>query len=157
MTMSAIHLVVAKQPDESLAEVVARRLRGYLAEHRISHKDFGEAVGWDRGKYQRRLSGEVSLDLRDLEEIERATGITVAFMLTGVQELPPRPPNRSAIVDELPQVIQLRPIKVDDKLLDSPEIVDEDAAQWLALAEERPSWRPSDQPDDQASLVQLAA
>lgn len=126
--MDALH--VAAKPS-NLAEIAASRLRGYLAERRISHKEFGEMVGWDRGKYQRRLAGEVALDLEDLQDIEQNTPITVAFLLTGVEEQPPRPPStRHSAPRQLGQVVHLR------QVTDDP-IVEDAATAYIELAESR--------------------
>ncbi len=115
-----------------LWELAAARLRGYLAENRISHKEFGELVGWDRGKYQRRLAGEVALDLQDLGDIEQNTPITVSFLLTGYDEVPPRPPA-TRHVQARPQrkVAHLRPVGAN------PPAVDDDATAYVELAESR--------------------
>ncbi len=117
-------LVLAKRPDATLAKTVAARLRGYLAERRISHKEFGEMVGWDRGKYQRRLSGDVALDLADLEEIEQRTPLTVGFLLTGFDDVPPRPPATRATPHSRDggEVIRLRSVDADPEIATSPYV-----------------------------------
>ena len=64
-----------------LAAAVARRLRGQLAERRISQKRFGELTGWGRGHIYQRMSGNVPLDLDELEHIEQTTGIPLSLLL----------------------------------------------------------------------------
>lgn len=69
--------------DESLTEAVARRLRGQLAEQMISKKQFSELTGWNRMLVYRRLRGEIPLNTAEFELIERTTGISPEFLLTG--------------------------------------------------------------------------
>lgn len=129
-----MHAVGAHGPD-TLAETVAARLRGYLAERRISHKEFGELVGWDRGKYQRRLSGEVALDLADLEDIERNTGLSVTFLVTGIDNMPPKPPAIYSVPSRQEnRVVPIRPIEPD--VAPESDIVDDAAARYIAMAEQ---------------------
>lgn len=66
---------------ESLTEAVARRLRGQLAERRITQKRFQEMTGWGRMYVYRRLTGEKALDTAELQLIEEAAGIPVARLL----------------------------------------------------------------------------
>lgn len=82
---------------ESLTSAVARRLRGQLAEQRISQKEFGELTGWGRMAIYRRLTGETALDTNDLEHIEQTTGISVERLLSDPPDPlypPPRPLRR---------------------------------------------------------------
>jgi transcriptional regulator with XRE-family HTH domain len=76
---------------EPLTEAVARRLRGLLAELRISQKDFGAKTGWGRAYVYRRLTGETPMDTADLEHIQDATGIQVLYLVgeTGPRYQPP--------------------------------------------------------------------
>lgn len=62
---------------ESLTEAVARRLRGQLAERRLTQKRFQELTGWGRMYVYRRLTGEMAFDTSELEHIESTTGILV--------------------------------------------------------------------------------
>ncbi len=66
---------------ESLTEAVARRLRGQLAERRITQKRFQELTGWGRMYVYRRLTGETPFDTSDLQRIEEAAGIPVNRLL----------------------------------------------------------------------------
>lgn len=128
--MSAINVLQGDTPEGTLSSAVARRIRGYLAERRISHKEFGQMVGWDRGRYQRRLAGEVPLTLDDLEQIMRGTGLSLSFLLTGVEETPPRPPVIAAM-PPTNRIVDLRS-RIDERANDA-EVIDEDAMQWVAL------------------------
>jgi len=120
--------------DASLPSVAAARLRGYLAERRISHKTFGEMVGWDRGRYQLRLAGKVPLNLADLEEIEARAGISAIYLLTGITNSPPLPPSsgpRPSPVRRLRQtgLAVVPAVNNDDGLSD-------DAQYYVTLAED---------------------
>jgi transcriptional regulator with XRE-family HTH domain len=66
---------------ESLQTAVARRLRGLLAEMRMSKTEFAARLGWDRGYLYRRLNGETPLDVADLDLIEQATRIRADYLI----------------------------------------------------------------------------
>ena len=69
---------------ETLPEAVARRLRGQLAEHRITQRRLGQLTGWSAMYISRRYVGETALDVKDLETIHAVTGISPAILLTGI-------------------------------------------------------------------------
>jgi transcriptional regulator with XRE-family HTH domain len=69
---------------ETLTEAVARRLRGQLAEHRITQRRLSQLTGWSAMYISRRYVGETALDIKDLETIHAVTGITPEKLLTGV-------------------------------------------------------------------------
>lgn len=69
---------------QGLREHVAGRLRGQLAERRISQKRFSELTGWGRGHIYQRLTGKVALNLDELEHIEVAVGIPMSLLLPRV-------------------------------------------------------------------------
>jgi predicted transcriptional regulator len=66
---------------ETLAQAAARRLRGQLGEQCMSKSEFAELLGWSRAFVQRRIQGEVALNLDELELIQRRTGIRITFLL----------------------------------------------------------------------------
>jgi transcriptional regulator with XRE-family HTH domain len=68
---------------ETLTAAVARRLRGQLAEHRITQRRLGELTGWSAMYISRRYTGETALDMKDLEIIHNVTGISPALLLIG--------------------------------------------------------------------------
>ena len=68
---------------ENLTAMVARRLRGQLAELRINQKQFAELTGWGRASVYRRLIGATALNTAELEHIEQVTGIHTMYLLTG--------------------------------------------------------------------------
>lgn len=73
---------------ESLTEAVARRLRGQLAERRISGLQLAKLTGLGRGTIDRRLRAETAMNTDELELIERVTGISAVYLLTGQRENP---------------------------------------------------------------------
>lgn len=77
-------LLMTTAATETLTEAVARRLRGQLAEHRITQRRLGQLTGWSAMYISRRYVGETALDVKDLETIHAVTGITPEILLTGV-------------------------------------------------------------------------
>ncbi|WP_315913610.1 helix-turn-helix domain-containing protein [Arthrobacter sp. lap29] len=67
--------------SEPLSSKVARRLRGQLAELRISGSSLARITGLTQSKVSRRLNGDAPLELDELQMIEEATGISVAYLL----------------------------------------------------------------------------
>ena len=68
---------------ETLQDAAARRLRGLIAEARISKTEFSALTGWDRGYLYRRLSGETPLDMNDLDTIEHTVRFRAEYLVTG--------------------------------------------------------------------------
>jgi transcriptional regulator with XRE-family HTH domain len=81
--------------EETLQAAVARRLRGLLAEIRMTKTEFAERVGWDRGYLYRRLSGETAMDVCNLETIEQTVRFRAEYLMFGHEPkiAPPRPPK----------------------------------------------------------------
>jgi transcriptional regulator with XRE-family HTH domain len=84
--MTTLHVV-----GEPLSLAVARRLRGILAEARISQKTLQDLTGWGRGHVQQRYYGKVPLNVAELEHIEQTVGIRTEYLMTG-QGIPFAPP-----------------------------------------------------------------
>ena len=84
--MSVQYVVMAIQEigaGETLQSAVARRLRGILAEVRMSKTEFAARLGWDRGYLYRRLNGETPIDVADLGRIEQSTRIRAEYLVGG--------------------------------------------------------------------------
>lgn len=64
-----------------MSQKVARRLRGQLAELRISGASLARITGLTQSKVSRRLTGDAPLELDELQVIEEATGISMAYLL----------------------------------------------------------------------------
>jgi len=84
--VSVQYVVMAIQEigaGETLQSAVARRLRGILAEVRMSKTEFAARLGWDRGYLYRRLNGETPIDVADLGRIEQSTRIRAEYLVGG--------------------------------------------------------------------------
>ncbi len=72
-----------------MTQASARRLRGQLAERNISGLMLANMTGLGRSTIDRRLRGLTALNTDELEAIERATGISAVYLLTGQMHGPP--------------------------------------------------------------------
>lgn len=143
--MSTESLIHGDYPDEPLAAAVARRLRGQLAEQRMTLEDLGKVLGLSKMAASRRVNGETPISLAELELIEAATPITAAYLLTGhhPSSAPKPPPPAQPFRPPHPaeRARQLRPVAdvAEDK---QPDLVTvDDRWKWYAeaLAEDTPS------------------
>lgn len=71
------------ETKETTQEAVARRLRGHLAEQRITHRELASVMGWDRGSSYRRFRGITALDVNELLRVTNTLGIDPTWLLTG--------------------------------------------------------------------------
>lgn len=76
--------LVFEGPGESRTEAAARRLRGGLAERRLSARQLAMQMGVSYTWMSRRINGKISMSLDDLAMIESASGISVTYLVTGV-------------------------------------------------------------------------
>lgn len=76
-------LTVVDGGGETRTEAVARRLRGQLAERRISGLQLAAATGIGRSAVDRRLRALTSINFDELDLIEQATGISADYLATG--------------------------------------------------------------------------
>ena len=83
--------VVDGQAGETLTEASARRLRGMLAEKRMSGRQVALRLGKSHAWIQRRLTGDVSMTIEDMEHIESVTGISAIYLITGMNAESRRP------------------------------------------------------------------
>lgn len=83
-------IVIPGGAGETYTEAVARRLRGQLAERRISAVRLSGMLGMSRAAIGRRLNGETALNTDELAEISRLTGISIGYLTTGTA-VNPRP------------------------------------------------------------------
>lgn len=132
--MTTESLIHGDYPDEPLTTAVARRLRGQLAEHRMTLEDLGKVLGLSKMAASRRVNGETPISLAELELIEAATPITAAYLLTGQHSGPPPPqPPPPAVRSFHPRrqgpVRRLRPVEENGEIQ-----VDDDAMAYLRLA-----------------------
>lgn len=83
--------VIDGERVETLTELVAKRLRGQLAERKIKRKDVVELTGWGRATVYRRLAGQTPLDTDELDTLWRLFGISPAALMTGGPDHTPWP------------------------------------------------------------------
>jgi transcriptional regulator with XRE-family HTH domain len=102
LSMTTENVISGDYPDEPLPQAVARRLRGQLAEHRMTLDDLGRVLGISRMGASRRVNGLTPVTLAELEIIDAMTPITATYLLTGHHPLatPPPPPSHPS---EAPQ------------------------------------------------------
>lgn len=84
-------IVVDGDRDESRSHAVARRLRGALAERRISVSEVARRIGMTQAALSRRMTGHVEFGVDLLDQICEATGISFMFVTTGMKEAPAGP------------------------------------------------------------------
>lgn len=82
--MSTLYAIENEQ-KESLTEASARRLRGALAEHRLTGRDLQRRLGVSYTWVSRRLNGKVAMSTDDLEMIEGVTGISAVYLVSGIK------------------------------------------------------------------------
>lgn len=86
MTTALEHL---PEPD---TQSVARRLRAYMGEHKITRVKLAVATGISRSTLANKLDGHTELTLDEITAIAHALGKSWLWVLTGVdQPLPPEP------------------------------------------------------------------
>lgn len=73
-------------PSEKRSEAIVRRLRGQLAENRISGTELAKRLGTTQALISRRLAGTVPFDIDELDAIERVTGISADYLWSGRRE-----------------------------------------------------------------------
>lgn len=71
---------------ETRSQAVARRLRGQLAERNITPSELARRLGVPQPKIQRRHAGKTPIQLDELDAIEKVTGISAEYLLTGVKK-----------------------------------------------------------------------
>lgn len=91
IVMTELEAVEGTAPTGSLAEDVASRLRGRLAERRIRQTEVMLATGWSKTTAYRKMNGKSALDVDELDNIWQAFGISPVFLITGRGDLPEPP------------------------------------------------------------------
>jgi hypothetical protein len=103
LSMTTENVISGDYPDEPLPQAVARRLRGQLAEHRMTLDDLGRVLGISRMGASRRVNGLTPVTLAELEIIDAMTPITATYLLTGHHPMATPPPPPPAHPFEAPQ------------------------------------------------------
>lgn len=84
-------MVVDGDRGESRSEAVARRLRGELAERRVSISEAARRVGMTQGALSRRMTGHVEFGVDLIDQLCLATGASYTYVTTGIRETPAGP------------------------------------------------------------------
>jgi hypothetical protein len=140
--MTTENVISGDYPDEPLPQAVARRLRGQLAEHRMTLEDLGRVLGLSKMAASRRVNGQTEISLAELERIQAQTPITAAYLLTGHHPLsvpppPPEPPHPARVPSRGAQVFRLRKRGADAPSREADLVsVSDDAIAYLQLAGE---------------------
>lgn len=74
---------ISTTPRETLADGAARRLRGLLAEHRISGSALARAIGIQQSAMSRRMLGRTDMTLPEIEAICAAAGFSPLYLVFG--------------------------------------------------------------------------
>ena len=82
--MTVLHAIDGNN-GETMTEASARRLRGALAERRMSARQLSSLLGMSYTWMSVRVNGKKSMSIDELEAIERATGISAAYLITGTK------------------------------------------------------------------------
>lgn len=73
---------------ETLNDAVARRLRGQIAEKKLSASAIARAIGMTQATISRRTTGHTEFTLNEVQAICDSTGISLEYLMTGRK---PRP------------------------------------------------------------------
>ena len=88
---------IRTEHDESSSALVAAEVRGFLAKRRIPTYKVHERLGNSRSYWQRRISGDLPLNIEDLEQLGWLVGQPLtAFIPT---DLPPAPDPETPTTD----------------------------------------------------------
>lgn len=81
-------MVVDGDRGETRSEAVARRLREELGGRRISVAEVARRIGTTQQKLSRRMTGQTSWDVDELDIVCRAAGLSYVYVTTGIREIP---------------------------------------------------------------------
>lgn len=88
-TMSNVTHIRQENPADTHSALVAAEVRGYLAKRRIPTYKVHEYLGQSRSYWQRRVSGELPLNISDLAQLGGLVGQPLAAFIPAT--LPPMP------------------------------------------------------------------
>ena len=102
-------MVVDGDRGERPSEAASRRLRGELGQRQISVSEVARRLGMKQPALSRRMTGAVPFDLDLLGEICQATGISFAYVTSGIRETPsPEGPDGGASAPSRARTYDLR-------------------------------------------------
>ncbi|GJJ24043.1 helix-turn-helix domain-containing protein [Mycolicibacterium mageritense] len=76
-------LRVVKDEPTSLTGIVAKRIRVFLAEHMIKQVEVAQAIGMSAAAFSKRVNGQQSMDLDEIETLANALGVDPGVFLHG--------------------------------------------------------------------------
>ena len=77
--------VIDGYAEETLTEAVARRFREQLAGRNLTRRDVATRLTRSEPWVGRRAAGQTPFTTDDLSDIERATGISASYLVTGIK------------------------------------------------------------------------
>lgn len=89
--MTTLMIVDGQRGDETRSQVIARRLRGELAQMGLSITRAAQMCGYKQQWFSRRMTGTVAFDVEDLDAICIRLGLSFDYILTGIRALPGGP------------------------------------------------------------------
>lgn len=76
-------LRVVRGEPQSLAGVVAKRIRVFLAEYGIKQVAVAEAMGMSKAAFSKRVAGKQTMDLDEIELLAETLGVQPGVFLSG--------------------------------------------------------------------------
>ena len=83
--MSAEFEVYENYAPEPLTQMVARRFREQLAGRNLTRREVARLLNRSEPWVGRRASGQTAFTTDDLSEIERVTGISAVYLVSGIK------------------------------------------------------------------------
>jgi transcriptional regulator with XRE-family HTH domain len=100
--MTTLMVVDGQGRDETRSQVIARRIRGELAQIGLSMSKAAERVGMSQQKFSRRMTGNVKFDVEELDDLCRRLGISFEYITSGIRALPGGPGGETGQPSDLP-------------------------------------------------------
>ncbi|WP_167489657.1 helix-turn-helix domain-containing protein [Nocardia terpenica] len=85
--MTTLAVVDDGASGETRSQAVARRLRGVLGENRITISELGRRIGMTQSAMSRRVNGDTSFTIEELDRVADAIGTTFLYLSTGIKEI----------------------------------------------------------------------
>jgi transcriptional regulator with XRE-family HTH domain len=68
-------------PEETMADALARRVRGLMGEQRMTARELAARLGLSQASMSRRLSGDMEFGLNEVPMVAQALGTSEAYLL----------------------------------------------------------------------------
>ncbi|SIH48142.1 Uncharacterised protein [Mycobacteroides abscessus subsp. abscessus] len=93
-------MMVDGDRGETRSEAAVRRLREELAGRRISIAEVARRLGTTQQKLSRRMTGQTSWDVNELDQVCEAAGVSFVYVATGIKSLPGGGPTGPAAMSD---------------------------------------------------------